>query len=102
MEKGENLPAIAERTITESEHRRLKAVEAEAEKLRTRAADLERALLVAETRETLRPDAHEEVLTRLLPTLDDFERALAAARAHADHASILEGVELVKTELERV
>jgi molecular chaperone GrpE (heat shock protein) len=96
------LPVLKQRAIGESEYQALVARAAEVEKLNQRIADLERALVTSETRLLLRRDPVDDLLGALLPTLDDFERALAAARAKQDHQAILDGVELVRMELLRV
>jgi molecular chaperone GrpE len=46
--------------------------------------------------------ANESLLRDLVPVLDNFDRALAAARAAAGTASVVEGVELIQRELLRV
>lgn len=43
--------------------------------------------------------ANEGLVKDLLPVLDNLERALAHARENADLASLLEGMELVRSEL---
>jgi molecular chaperone GrpE len=45
--------------------------------------------------------ANEALLRDLLPVLDNFDRALAAARAAGGAASVVEGVELIQRELLR-
>jgi molecular chaperone GrpE len=46
--------------------------------------------------------ANEALLRDLLPVLDNFDRALAAARAAGGSANVVEGVELIQRELLRV
>jgi molecular chaperone GrpE len=46
--------------------------------------------------------ATESLLRELIPVLDNFDRALAAARAAGDATGVLEGVELIQRELLRV
>ena len=46
--------------------------------------------------------ANEAVLRDLLPVLDNFDRALAAARTGGGAAGVVEGVELIQRELLRV
>ena len=46
--------------------------------------------------------ANEAVLRDLLPVLDNFDRALAAARAAGGPGGVVEGVELIQRELLRV
>jgi molecular chaperone GrpE len=46
--------------------------------------------------------ANEAVLRDLLPILDNFDRALAAARTGGGAAGVVEGVELIQRELLRV
>jgi molecular chaperone GrpE len=46
--------------------------------------------------------ANESLLRDLVPVLDNFDRALGAARAAADSGGLLEGVELIQRELLRV
>jgi molecular chaperone GrpE len=46
--------------------------------------------------------ANEAVLRDLLPVLDNFDRALAAARAAGGAGGVVEGVELIQRELLRV
>jgi molecular chaperone GrpE len=46
--------------------------------------------------------ANESLLRDLVPVLDNFDRALAAARAASGTASVVEGVDLIQRELLRV
>jgi molecular chaperone GrpE len=46
--------------------------------------------------------AAESLLRDLLPVLDNFDRALAAARAAGSAANVVEGIELIHRELLRV
>ena len=46
--------------------------------------------------------ANEALLRDLLPVLDNFDRALAAARAAGGAANVVEGVELIQREVLRV
>ncbi len=45
--------------------------------------------------------ANESLLRELLPSLDNFDRALIAARAEAGAASVVAGIELIQRELLR-
>jgi len=45
---------------------------------------------------------NESLLRDLLPVLDNFDRALAAARAAGEAPSVVDGVELIRRELLRV
>ena len=95
-------PVIKTRTIPESEYRTLLERTDEAKRLGRRVADLERTLLESEVRASLAKDAVEEVLESLLPTLDDFDRALDAVHAGGGLEAIASGVELVRSEMDRV
>ena len=46
--------------------------------------------------------ANETLLRDLIPVLDNFERALAAARASGESTTVVSGVELIQRELLRV
>jgi len=46
--------------------------------------------------------ANETLLRDLIPVLDNFERALAAARASGESGTVVSGVELIQRELLRV
>jgi molecular chaperone GrpE len=46
--------------------------------------------------------ANESVLREILPVLDNFDRALQAARAEPGAAAVVAGVELIQRELTRV
>jgi molecular chaperone GrpE len=46
--------------------------------------------------------AHESLVRELVPVLDDFDRALEAARASGEATSFVEGVELFQRQLLRV
>ena len=46
--------------------------------------------------------ANESLIRDLLPVIDDFDRALGAARAAGEAASMVEGIELIQRELLRV
>ncbi len=46
--------------------------------------------------------ANEDLLSDILPVLDDFERSLKAGRSGADHDSFLKGVELIHQKLVRI
>ena len=94
-EAGSTLPALVERTISESEYRRL-------QKSGERVAELERSLAAAQARIDLLESPAGDLFVGLLPVLDSFSLAMASARARLDHAAILEGVELVEREMLRV
>ena len=53
-------------------------------------------------REDLIRGANESLIRELLPVLDNFERALQAARGDAGAAAVTAGVELIQRELLRV
>ena len=53
-------------------------------------------------REELIRGANESLIRELLPVLDNFERALQAARGDAGAAAVTAGVELIQRELLRV
>jgi molecular chaperone GrpE len=82
---------------------RIAALEAERDE---RTRDLQRIAAdfdnykkrVARDQESLVARAHERLVAKLLPVLDDLERALVAASEH-DDAKLVEGVELVHREL---
>ena len=46
--------------------------------------------------------ANESLLRDLVPVLDNFDRALAAARAAGQSGTVLSGIELIQRELQRV
>ena len=46
--------------------------------------------------------ANESLLRDLIPELDNFDRALAAARAAGQSGTVLSGIELIQRELQRV
>ena len=46
--------------------------------------------------------ANESLLRDLIPVLDNFDRALAAARAAGQSGTVLSGIELIQRELQRV
>ena len=46
--------------------------------------------------------ANETLLRDLIPVLDNFDRALAAARAAGQSGNVLNGIELIQRELQRV
>lgn len=46
--------------------------------------------------------ANESLIRDLLPVLDNFDRALDAARSRGDSASMVEGIELIQRELLKV
>ena len=56
----------------------------------------------AREREELIRGANESLIRELLPVLDNFERALQAARGDAGAAAVTAGVELIQRELLRV
>lgn len=96
-------PTVASQRESELEQR-LRQVEEELEEWKDRAlrarADFEnyrrRALLDAEN---LRRYAGEGIISSLLPALENFERALAAADAEADFAALRDGVEIIHRQL---
>ena len=50
------------------------------------------------TSEALRPRAAERLVAKLLPVLDDLERALDAAEHH-EEAKVIDGVEMTQSAL---
>ena len=80
------------RQLQDNQDRLLRAL-AEAENVRRR---LER------TADDRVKYANEAILRDLLPVLDNFDRALAAARNGGSAANVVEGVELIQRELLRV
>jgi molecular chaperone GrpE len=81
-----------ERQLAEQKDRMLRAM-AEAENVRRRTQrDAEDRVRYA----------NESLVRELLPILDNFDRALASARAVAGAESVLAGVELIQRELLRV
>jgi molecular chaperone GrpE len=46
--------------------------------------------------------ANESLLRDLIPVLDNFDRALAAARAAGESGTVVSGIELIQRELQRV
>ena len=80
------------RELSEQQDRVLRAL-AETENVRRR---------VERTADERVKYANEAVLRDLLPVLDNFDRALAAARAAGGAGSVIEGVELIQRELLRV
>jgi molecular chaperone GrpE len=77
-------------------------IESLKDQLRRRAAEFEN--LKRRTREEMEhiiQYANEALLRDLLPVLDDFDRSLAAARAHNDYEAFLSGVELIQAKLLR-
>jgi molecular chaperone GrpE len=97
---------------TTTEHER--TPEAEATELRREVQEQQDRLLraLAETENVRRriertadervKYANEALLRDVVPVLDNFDRALAAARAAGGAASVVEGVELIQRELLRV
>lgn len=47
-------------------------------------------------------NASQEVLTALLPVMDDFDRALKAASANAENTAIIEGITLIHNKLKTI
>jgi molecular chaperone GrpE len=97
---------------TTTEHER--TPEAEATELRREVQEQQDRLLraLAETENVRRriertadervKYANEALLRDVVPVLDNFDRALAAARAAGGAASVVEGIELIQRELLRV
>lgn len=52
-------------------------------------------------KDQIREIANEGLLSRLLPVLDNFERALTSAESAADLASVRQGVGMIATQLTR-
>jgi molecular chaperone GrpE len=94
---GEQEPAASEierlqRELEEKADRYLRAL-ADIENTKRRAQ--------REREEHLRY-ANESLIRELVPILDNFDRALEAARASGEAPSVIEGVELIQRELLRV
>jgi molecular chaperone GrpE len=86
--------ALEAKTLEVEEHRdRYLRAAAEFDNARKRAA---------REREEYTRYANEWLLRELLPVLDNFERALQAARGEAAAAAVTAGVELIQRELMRV
>ncbi len=86
--------ALEAKTLEVEEHRdRYLRAAAEFDNARKRAA---------REREEYTRYANESLLRELLPVLDNFERALQAARGEAAAAAVTAGVELIQRELLRV
>ena len=92
-------PNVAEPDIDElkrqldDRHDRLLRALAETENVRRRAQ---------RERDDYTKYANETLLRDLIPVLDNFERALAAARASGESTTVVSGVELIQRELLRV
>src|SRR2546430_17367481 len=85
--------ALKAQTLLAEEHRdRYLRAAAEFDNARKRAA---------REREEYTRYANESLLRELLPVLDNFERALAAARNEPRAAAVVSGVELIQRELLR-
>jgi molecular chaperone GrpE len=84
--------AELKRQLAEQQDRLMRAL-AEAENVRRR---------VERNAEDRVRYANESLLRDLIPVLDNFDRALAAARASGSAPGVLEGVELIRRELLRV
>jgi molecular chaperone GrpE len=80
------------RQLEDKQDRLLRAL-AETENLRRRAQ---------RDREDYVKYANETVLRDLIPVLDNFDRALAAARTAGESGTVVSGVELIQRELLRV
>ena len=80
------------RQVEDKQDRLLRAL-AETENLRRRAQ---------RDREEYVKYANESLVRDLLPVLDNFDRAVAAARAAGSSGNVMEGVELIQRELLRV
>ncbi len=81
------------RAQLDDKHDRLLRALAEADNIRRRAQ---------RDREEYVKYANESLLRDLIPVLDNFDRALAAARAAGGAADVVAGVELIQRELLRV
>ena len=80
------------RQLEEKQDRLLRAL-AETENVRRRAQ---------RDREDYVKYANESLLRDLIPVLDNFDRALAAARAGGESGTLLSGIELIQRELLRM
>jgi molecular chaperone GrpE len=72
-------------------HERLLRTMADFENFRRRAR---------QEREEIRQFANQELLQGLLPIMDDFDRALAAAEQAGSSEALLEGVNMIKKQME--
>jgi molecular chaperone GrpE len=85
-------PAELKRQLDEKQDRLLRAI-AEADNIRRRAQ---------RDKEEFARFANEALLRDIIPILDNFDRALGAARAAGEAPKVVEGVELIHRELLRV
>ncbi|MBN8689735.1 MAG: nucleotide exchange factor GrpE [Armatimonadetes bacterium] len=86
---------------------RLSEVEAERDQLREQLmrslADLQNfRKRAAQEQESSRRYSNEEFMRSLIPVLDNFERTVASLSAGADPAAILQGITMVKKQLQSV
>jgi molecular chaperone GrpE len=91
-EVAEQSPEELKRQLDEKQDRLLRAL-ADTENVRRRAQ---------RDREEYVKYANESLLRDLVPVLDNFDRAIAAARAAGATGTVLEGIELIQRELLRV
>ncbi len=94
VDDGQDTAEIDElrRLLDEKQDRLLRAV-AEADNVRRRAQ---------REKDEFARYANESLIRDLLPVLDNFDRALGAARATGEAPKVVEGVELIQRELLRV
>lgn len=85
-------PEELRRQLNEKQDRLLRAL-AEADNIKRRAQ---------RDREDYTRYANESLIRELIPVLDNFDRALDAARNAGDRGGLVEGVELIQRELLRV
>ncbi|MBI3636926.1 MAG: nucleotide exchange factor GrpE [Candidatus Rokubacteria bacterium] len=85
-------PAELKRQLDEKQDRLLRAI-AEADNIRRRAQ---------RDKEEFARFANEALLRDIIPVLDNFDRALGAARDAGEASKVVEGVELIHRELLRV
>jgi molecular chaperone GrpE len=100
---GEQPPSPPEPSVSaEIEEAKAKIKELEEQLLRERAdyANYKKRLVREQTELVER--ASLRIVERLLPVLDDLERAMEAARTHTEDEGLLRGVELVSKHLHEV
>jgi len=99
---GAETPAAAETAAEEIERLRAEVAEKQDRLLRTLAEmDNLRRRTQREKDEYVKY-ATESLVKDLIPVLDNFDRALQAARASGEAAKVVEGIELIQRELFRV
>jgi molecular chaperone GrpE len=99
---GDGAPAAAETSAAEVERLRAEAADKQDRLLRTLAEMENLRRRTQREREEYVRYATESLLKDLVPVLDNFDRALQAARASGEAAKVVEGIELIRRELLRV